>query len=123
MKGILFAVLFTFVATGICLDAAAQSDQIGTYINKKDSKEYITFSVGGTFYLKQHTTPFDPNKPFMEVTGKYEKNGDTITLKLPDGGEATGTMKGSTFEDSAGVSWAKEGSDDKKVERPKRMKF
>jgi hypothetical protein len=123
MKGILIAVLFTFVVTGICFAAPDQPDMIGTYINKKDSKEYITFSAGGSFYLKQRTTPFDPNKPFMEVNGKYEKNGDTITLKLPDGGEASGTMKGSTFEDSGGASWVKEGSEEKKVERPKRMKF
>jgi len=122
MKSIIFASLFIFIATGICL-AADQSDLIGTYINKRDAKQYLTLSADGSFYLKQRSSPFDPNKPFIEISGKYEKNGDKVTLKLPDGGEATGTMKGNTFEDAGEVSWTKEGSEAQKVERPKHQRW
>jgi hypothetical protein len=122
MKSIMLAVIVIFIAAGFCL-AADQSGMIGTYINKSDNKEYITFSANGTFYLKQHKFPPDPLAPFMEVNGKYAKSGDTVTLTLPDGGEGTGTIKGNIFEDNKGVNWVKEGSEEHKVERPKRLKF
>jgi hypothetical protein len=118
MKGILFAALFIFIASGICV-AADQPDLVGTYISKKDSKDYLTLSPDGSFYLKQHKAPPDPMNPYLEVSGRYEKVGDTLKLKLPDGGEATGTMKGNTFEDGSGVSWVKEGTEVNKLERPK----
>lgn len=122
MKCIMLAAVFMFLATGICL-AAEQQELIGTYISKSDSKDYLSLSADGSFYLKQHRSPPNPDNPLMEVSGKYEKKDDKLTLKLSDGGEATCTIKGQTIEDAKGTVWVKEGSEVNKVEHPKRLKW
>jgi hypothetical protein len=123
MKGIFLAVLFVFIATGICL-AADPSSISGTYICKSDNKEYITLAADGSFHLKQRKFPPTPDNPFMEVNGKFESSGETITLKLADGGEGTITLKENTIDDGNGKTWVKEGSEPhKQVERPKRIKW
>jgi hypothetical protein len=122
MKSIILATLFVFIATGICL-AGDPSSISGTYINKSDNKEYLVLSADGSFHLKQRKFPPELDNPFIEVSGRFESSGDTITLKLADGGEGTVTIKDNTIDDGNGKTWVKEGSEHKTVERPKHMKW
>jgi hypothetical protein len=123
MKSIMLATLFIFIATGVCLAADTTSTINGTYISKGDSNEYLVLSADGSFHLKQRKFPPEPDNPFMEVTGRFETSGNTITLKLADGGEGTVTIKENTIDDGNGKTWVKEGSEHKTVERPKHMKW
>lgn len=122
MRKIALACILCFVLATPCY-SDDQPSVHGNYINKQDNKEYLTLYPDRTFHLKQRTKPADISKPFMELSGKYEIQGEDITLKLSDGGEASGKLKDNTFEDSDGGSWVKEGTERFKLERPKRMKW
>ena len=121
MKKSIFALVFFFALAGLCFSAEAPTIP-GTYISKQDSKEYLTLSPNGTFLLKQRKLPRDQANPFAEISGKYSVSGEAITLRLDDGGEASGKLKGNNFEDSDGVVWEKQGSKASGVQRPKRLK-
>ncbi|MEN6437674.1 MAG: hypothetical protein ABFD97_03730 [Syntrophobacter sp.] len=122
MKTFILSVTLFFALVGFAF-AAEEPTVPGTYVSKKDSKEYLTLYPDGKFMLKQRATPPDPEKPFVEVTGRYFKNGENVTLTLDDGGEASGKLKGNNFEDSDGAVWAKQGSEVKELQRPKRLKI
>ncbi|HOV84938.1 MAG TPA: hypothetical protein PLM79_01140 [Syntrophobacteraceae bacterium] len=82
----------------------------GTYVRIGDSKEYLTLSPDGTFFLKQRKKPSDLANPFQTITGHYQIQGTEIILRLPGGGEATGKIQENIFEDSDGKKWAKDKS-------------
>ncbi len=117
MKSAILAILLVFSLAGFCA-GADQDTTAGTYISKKDSKEYLILHPDGSFALKQRRMPPSMENPFVELTGKYSVKGEELTLKLPDGGEATGKLAGNTFEDSEGVVWIKEGSQRFELKRP-----
>ena len=81
----------------------------GTYVNKAE-KEYLTLNPDGTFHLKLRKRPADPDKPFIDTSGKYTVFGEDIKLQLVDGGEASGKIQGNAFVDNEGISWVKEGT-------------
>ena len=89
--------------------AGSEPPVTGTYINKAD-KEYLTLNPDGTCYLKLRKTPADMADPFFSISGTYKMTGDDVTLELEGGGEASGSIKGSTFVDNEGKTWVKEGT-------------
>ncbi len=117
MKSSVFAVLFFFALSGLCA-GADQGTAAGTYISKRDSKEYLTLQPDGSFFLKQRKMPPDMEHPFMEVSGKYTLKGEELKLILPDGGEASGKLVDNIFQDSEGIEWVKQGSQRFELKRP-----
>jgi hypothetical protein len=81
----------------------------GTYVNKA-GKEYLKLNADGSFFIKLRKKPADPGDPFLTTSGKYRVVGDQVQLELEGGGEASGTIKGTTFVDNEGISWVKEGA-------------
>jgi len=81
----------------------------GTYINQDNKSEYIAFSPDGKFFLKKQKRPFDAEKPYVTIEGTYTLSGDTVALKLPDGGGAAGKIQGDLFIDNQGKAWLKQG--------------
>lgn len=122
MKRFVLSVTLFFALAGFAF-AADEPTVPGTYISKKDSKEYLALYPDGKFALKQRVTPPNPSKPFMEITGKYRQSGEDLILMLNDGGEASGKLKGNTFEDSNGTAWVKQGTEVHELQRPKRQKL
>ena len=115
MKRILIvaAVFLCLAGTGIAADFVSLN---GTYVSKKDAKEYLSLYTDGTFMLRQRKMPPSPEIPFVELSGKYEIRGEgKIALLLPDGGEATGTVTDNTFEDAQGTKWVKAGSEQREM--------
>lgn len=70
----------------------------GTYVNKANSSEYLELKANGEFYLRELG---------MGLTGEYEIEGDTITLKLDMGFAARGRIRGNTLIDEDGKIWVK----------------
>ena len=118
MKAAILSVVLFFALAGFCISAEEQAPAHGTYISKQDSKEYLSLYPDGAFMLKQRKSPPDLENPFMEISGRYAISGETLTLKLTDGGEASGKLKDQKFVDSDGTIWVKQGSEKPKpVER------
>jgi hypothetical protein len=99
----------TFVVTLAGLSSSANGLN-GTYISKDNKNEYITFSPDGKFFLKQQKKPYDIDHPYVTVEGTYKVDGDLVTLRLPDGGEAVGKIQGNTFVDNQRGVWLKDGA-------------
>lgn len=97
----------------------------GTYINKDNPREYLTLKSDMTFFLKQQKKPLDIEHPYMELSGTFVMNGETIQLTLQDGGVATAKVADGVFEDGSGSPWLKQGFKpkmDKELGPPKRTK-
>lgn len=123
-RAILFAVALAFTIV-FSIPVHAEEPVYGTYINKDNSKEYLTLKADKTFFLKQENKPFDPEHPYAELTGTYVMNGESIKLLLSDGGVADGKIVNGTFDDGKGKPWLKQGytpKSDKEVGPPKRVK-
>jgi hypothetical protein len=117
------ATVFFLLLAFCCQAGEPPQTPSGTYISKADSKEYLSLYPDGTFFLKQRKPRPDIESPFKEITGKYRLSGEDIKLELPDGGEASGKIKGNTFEDGDGKPWVKQGTElPPPVERAKRPK-
>ncbi|MGC9964794.1 MAG: hypothetical protein ABSE08_05265 [Syntrophobacteraceae bacterium] len=114
------ALLICFTISSFAADLSSAS---GTYINKRDKTQFITFYPDATFHLKQRKQPPDVENPFIELSGKYELNGETVKFILQDGGTGTGQLKANAFMDGQGDIWVKQGTDDQGVQRPKRHKY
>ncbi len=111
MRRFIAAVTTFIVALVFAGLASAAGDVGGTYINKDNKKEYITFSPDGKFFLKQQKKPYNSDNPsYDSLEGTYATDGESVTLKLPDGGEAAGKIKGGVFLDNEKRSWTKEGA-------------
>jgi hypothetical protein len=117
MRYIVFALalLICFPALSSAVDLAPVS---GTYFSQRDNTQFLTLRPDGTFVLKQRKKPPDPDNPFVEFSGSFAFNGDTVTLKLDDGGKADGHVKGDVFTDAQNEAWTKKG-EEKDVVRPK----
>ena len=118
MKNIVIAaaLLICFAVPAIAADLNAVS---GTYYSRRDNTKFLTLRPDSTFVLKQRKDPPDMDNPFVEFTGRYQLNGEALTLMLTDGGTAEGKLKGLVFTDGQGEEWVKKSTDPKNVERPK----
>ena len=114
MKRILIALAILVCLAGTCIGQDLAS-VTGTYVSKKDSKEYMRLELNSTFVIRQRKVPPNVESPFEEISGKYSIKGDKITFSLPDGGEASGTLKDNTFEDAQGTKWVKEGTEQRQM--------
>lgn len=126
MRRILLTLAFLVCMAGAGA-AAELTDIAGRYISKQEPKEYIMLYADGTFHLKQRRVPASIENPFMEVSGRFRVEGDSVVLMLSSDnkGEATAMLKlqRNTMEDDEGTKWVKEGSEHKPVERAKRLKW
>jgi len=106
------------VALAICLSApsiAADLNAVsGVYLNRSDDAQFLTLRPDATFFLRQKKSPPSKANPFVEFSGKYELNGETVTLILSDGGMAQGQLQGNVFTDSQGSAWVKKGTEQQK---------
>jgi hypothetical protein len=105
------ALAFVLVLAGL---SSAADELKGTYISSENKNEYITFNPDGKFYLKQKKKTVGSESPSYDaIEGTYWTNNDSVTLKLPDGGEAVGKFKGGIFMDHERRVWTKEGAEQK----------
>jgi hypothetical protein len=109
---LLFVSALAFVVVFADLSISG-TDLNGTYISKENKNEYITFSPDGKFFLKQQKKPYDSNQPYVTIEGTYTTDGNAVILRLPDGGEAAGTVQGGTFLDNERKPWVKGGEPQK----------
>ena len=109
MKRIAFVTALLVLLSFSCSLAGSESSVAGTYVNKAD-KEYLTLNADGTFYIKLRKKPVDPVDPFLTTYGVYRLVADEVLLEIEGGGEASGTIKGTTFVDNEGIIWVKEGA-------------
>jgi hypothetical protein len=121
MRNIVFAMalLICFAVPAVAADLNAVS---GTYYNKRDDTKFLTLRNDGSFTLKQRKDPPDKDDPFVEFSGKYQLNGETLKLTVGEGenaGTAEGKLKGSVFTDSQNEEWVKKSTEQKNVERVK----
>jgi hypothetical protein len=110
---ILFVAALAFIVVYADFSSAA-NELNGTYISKENRNEYITFSPDGKFYLKLLKKNVGAEHSSYEaIEGTYRTDGDTVVLKLPDGGEAAGKIKDGTFLDNEQKLWIKDGAPQK----------
>ena len=108
---VLAALVFVVALAG---KVSAADELNGTYINKDNKSEYITFSPDGKFFLKQKKKTVGSELPaYDSIEGTFKTDGDAVTLKLPGGGEAVGKFKAGTFLDNERRLWIKEGAPQK----------
>jgi hypothetical protein len=92
----LLALAFAIVVLSTSLQGAPEV--AGTYVSSKNPKEYTELKSDGSFVCHQHGGSF---------TGKYVIQGTTLTLIVPGGKGANGTIKGNIMTDNEGVRWIK----------------
>ena len=68
----------------------------GTYVNEANSGEYLELKSDRSFYSRESG---------IGVAGKYEVDGDVITLKLESGRAARVRIKGNILIDEDGKNW------------------
>ena len=93
-----FLVLFLIVLVLVGCSRSSKS-VAGTYVNKANSSEYLELKANGEFYLREAG---------MGVAGRYEIEGDTITLKLEMGLAVRGRIRGKSIIDNEGKTWVKQ---------------
>ena len=109
MKRSIFFIVALAMVVGFPQLSRSANELNGTYMNQDNKSEYITFSLDGKFFLKQQKKPYDMEQPYVTIEGTYTLNGDTVALKLPNGGGAAGKIKGDLFIDNQGKTWLKQG--------------
>ncbi len=120
MRSIVIAMALLICSSIPAIAAEADvSPVVGVYLCQSDNTQFLTLRQDATFTLRQRKKPPDRNDPFVEFSGKFQVNGEMITLILDDGGKADGTLKANVFTDGQGDAWVKKGSEPKNVERPK----
>ena len=117
MRYIVFAmaVAVCFTAPSIAADLSGVS---GVYLSRLNDSQFLTLRPDGTFFLRQKRTPPAKINPFIEFSGNYELNGETVILMLPNGGTAQGQLRGNIFTDSQGAVWVKRGTEQQKPVKP-----
>jgi len=71
----------------------------GKYVNEKNPKDYLELKSDGTFFSQEGP---------MGIAGKYEVEGDQITLKTDMGFASRGKIQGKTIIDKDGDRWTKQ---------------
>jgi hypothetical protein len=117
MKNIVFA-LALLICFPVPSGAADLAPVSGTYFSHRDNTQFLTLRPDATFVLRQRKKPPDPDNPFIEFSGTYALNGETLTLRVDDGGKADGQLKGNVFTDGQNEQWIKKG-EEQNVARPK----
>jgi len=91
-------ILIALAITTVVGCSRSSKSVTGTYVNKANSSEHLELKANGEFYLRELG---------MGITGKYEIEGDTITLKFDMGLAARGRIRGNTIIDEEGKTWVK----------------
>jgi hypothetical protein len=76
----------------------AQLHVAGTYTHENNSEEFLELKSNGSYYLRESG---------MGVVGKYEVDGNQITLKTDMGFASRGIFAGDTLVDEEGQRWTK----------------
>jgi hypothetical protein len=92
----LLALAFAIVA--LSTSHAAAAEVTGVYVSSKNPKDYTELKSDGTFVCHQQDTTY---------SGKYVLQGTALTLSLPDGRGASGTIKDNVITDNEGMRWIK----------------
>lgn len=100
MKRTVWVFLVLFLIVLVLVGCSRSSKSVtGTYVNKANSSEYLELKANGEFYLREAG---------MGVAGKYEIEGDTITLELEMGLAVRGRIRGKSIIDNDGKTWGKQ---------------
>jgi uncharacterized protein YxeA len=101
MKTIIVIVLLIAAAGGSYYFVTNRAGSGNRYYNSYNKDYYLELRDDGTFYDKDMSN--------MEVTGKYNISGTSITLR-PNGGLPAryATVSGNTITDPDGDKWVKE---------------
>lgn len=100
MKTIIIIILLIAVGGGSYFVITNRSNG-NRYYNSFSHDYYLELRDDGTFY--------DHDMNNMDVTGKYEISGTTITLKRSGGLSAKhGTINGNAITDPDGTKWVKD---------------
>ena len=73
----------------------------GKYVNKDNATQYIELKSDKSFFLKENGSH----------SGKYEVNGNVLTIVLGNGQSARANFKGNTVIDELGKVWVKQNSE------------
>jgi len=79
-------------------ERAKQWSAAGKYVSEKNDKNYLELKADGTFFLQVRS---------RGRAGKYEIDGDQITLKTDMGSASRGKIDGNTMIDPDGDRWTK----------------
>lgn len=96
-------VLLVFLTTAFLLTGCRGMKQrkaiAGTYVNEENSGAYIELRANGTFFMQTRVG--------VGWTGRYELDGDKVTIAIPSGVAEQGTLDGSVITDNQGRRWVK----------------
>jgi hypothetical protein len=118
MRNIVLAAMLLIFSSISCF-AQDSTGISGVYLCKRDDTQFLTLRQDETFVLKQRKKPANKENPFIEFTGTYKLDGETLTLTLDDGKMAKGQIKGNVFTDGQGDTWIKRDPNQQNVVRPK----
>jgi hypothetical protein len=94
----------SILACSISFTAFCNTSEIGTYTNPKDPKELIELHKDGTFANTEYNKT---SGEYSSYAGKYRVDGKKLTLELPSGMTATGSIDGNVITDPAGIELIK----------------
>ena len=83
----------------VCLLVGCSKTVAGKYVNEKNPKDYLELKSDGTFFVQEGS---------MGMAGKYEIEGNQITLKTDIGLATRGKIEGKTIIDKDGDRWTKQ---------------
>lgn len=96
--------LITVLLVALALVSACTGNQVpGKYISEQNPRDYLELKRDGTFYLQEEG---------VTLTGKYQVDGDEITLSVSILGIPTatkGSIKGNVIVDDDGERWVRKG--------------
>jgi hypothetical protein len=78
--------------------AASMQSAAGRYVSQNTTAEHIDLNADGTFFLEERV---------RNVSGTYRIAGESLTLVLPDGTRARGTIRDDSFTDPDGKVWVR----------------
>jgi len=90
--------ILAFIYCCIFVLVGCSNQVAGTYISEKNDQDYTELKADGTFFVKEGR---------VSIYGKYEIEGNVLTLKLEGGRAPRGTIEKNYLIDDEGVKWIK----------------
>lgn len=101
-KAIAMATLITLIlGVAVLLQSCSrlkQTSAAGKYVQEDNADNYLELKADGSVFVQQDS---------MGATGKYEIEGDQITIKWDTGMADRATIAGNTVTESNGTKWTK----------------